>query len=157
MLIERRFLLKIQLICLDEKRDDLITKLVTKGFTLSDDARYIFYDKEILSSKFITAKSSDNIHLIEYTNILYFESYNNTTYCITDDDKYVIKEKLYKLEKFLALNDFIRVNKSMLVNILSIEKIIPWVGSKFVLLMKNNCKIDVNRTYYDNFKKRIGL
>jgi DNA-binding LytR/AlgR family response regulator len=95
--------------------------------------------------------------MLKFENIIYFESDDKRTFVVIEEKKLEVKEKLYELEKQLLLKNFFRINKSHIINILKINKIIPWIGSKLVLEMDNGDKLSVTRTYYENFKKRIGL
>ncbi len=148
----------IQLVCDESIRESLEHKLIEKGFNITDKAAFIFYERNYSEKKYIFARDSeDNISMIKIENIIYFESDDKRTFVITFEKKLEVKEKLYELEKQLLLKNFYRINKSNIINILKINKIIPWIGSKLVLEMDNGDKLSVTRTYYEDFKKRIGL
>lgn len=72
-------------------------------------------------------------------------------------DKYFIKMKLYEIEELVQNKTFIRVSKYAIVNINQIEYIKPAMNSKLTLLMKNGHSLEVNRSYYKNFKKTLNL
>ncbi|MCH4886462.1 LytTR family transcriptional regulator [Acidaminobacter sp. JC074] len=151
-------ILKVKLICPEDKTDLLTKELEEKGFTIDENADYIFLDKTVSEKKYIFAKDAQkNISLIEFDQVIYFESFNKITEVVTSDKRLEVKEKLYELEQILVMKDFIRANKSTVINMLMIEKIIPWIGSKFVLDMKNGDQIEVTRTYFSDFKKRLGM
>lgn len=115
-------------------------------------------DKTYAQKKYVFARDEDkNIILLEYDKILYFESFDKITEAVTADRRLLVKEKLYQLEEQLILMDFIRVNKSVLVNMLQVEQIVPWIGSKFILDMKNGDQVDVTRTYFPEFKRKLGI
>ncbi|MCY1152325.1 MAG: LytTR family DNA-binding domain-containing protein [Sphaerochaetaceae bacterium] len=148
----------IQLICDESIRESIEKKLINKGFIINDKAAFVFYEKNYSEKKYIFAKDNDyNFSMLKFEDIIYFESDDKKTYVITEDTKLEVKEKLYELEKQLLLKNFFRINKSHIVNILKIHKIIPWIDSKLILEMDNGDKLSVTRTYNDNFKKRIGL
>ncbi|NCD06775.1 MAG: LytTR family transcriptional regulator [Spirochaetia bacterium] len=148
----------IQLICDESIRESLQKKLIDKGFNINEKAAFVFYEKNYAEKKYIFARDSEyNISMLKFENIIYFESDDKRTFVVTEEAKLEVKEKLYELEKQLLLKNFYRINKSHIINILKINKIIPWIGSKLVLEMNNGEKLSVTRTYYDNFKKRIGL
>lgn len=137
---------------------------------------YIFFDKNDLPSflnfikslngnlkqkeKFVTVRCDDKFELFPHSKIQYFESDNNSTYCIVENDKkiYKIKEKLYELEETLDCKSFIRISKSNIVNVLNIKEIIPWFGSKLLIKFKGTNKtIEVTRSYVKNFKEYLGI
>lgn len=150
--------MKVQLICHSDHREKLIEELEEKGIEVSDKADYVFVEKHYNDQRFIFAKDQQkSISMIEFDQVLYFESFNKITEVISETGRFEVKEKLYELEQLLAHKNFLRINKSMIVNLYMVDKIIPWIGNKFVLDMKNGTQIDVTRTYYADFKKRIGL
>lgn len=150
--------LKVQVICDKDKRSDLEAELSHKGFEIVEKSNYLFIDQEYTDKRYIFAKDRDkNLSLLQYSDILYFESFNKITEVVTSSKRLEVKEKLYELEDMLFTSDFIRVNKSTIVNLMKIEQIIPWIGSKFVLELINGHKLDVTRSYYSDFKKRLRI
>ena len=149
--------LKIRLVCSEERESDIKVLLNSKGIEIDKNAEFVLFEKNYTDKKYIAGKKNETMSLIPFDEVVFFESFNNDTFCLTLNEKYSIKEKLYQLEEMLIFKDYIRINKSMLVNIHMISEIIPWIGSKFILEMKNGTKLDVNRTYYSDFKKKIGL
>lgn len=150
--------MKVKLICDDSSKEEIKQELENKGIELSDDAQFILYQKNYSSNPYLPAQDAKgNISLIKYADVMYFEAVDKTTYGETLSGQYIIKEKLYELEERLDIHHFVRVSKSYIVNIDAIDKIIPWIGSKYILEMKNSEQIDVTRSYYQSFKKRLGL
>lgn len=148
----------IQLICSDGVREELKTELAKHGLNVVSDSTYVFIDKGNTDKQYLIGKDEKkNISLIQYDDIIFFESFNNTTEVVTTVGRFEVKEKLYELEKRLYAQDFIRVNKSALVNMMCIVKIIPWIGNKYVLELKDNARVEVTRTYSADFKKRLGF
>ncbi len=92
---------------------------------------------------------------LESDNILYFETIDNEVYAVTQFQSYLVKEKLYQLESDLDRKPFIRVSKSVIVNIARIKFINPLLNYKLELEMENGIKIDVNRSYMKQFKKAL--
>ncbi|MCH3916032.1 MAG: LytTR family transcriptional regulator [Spirochaetia bacterium] len=148
----------VQLICGVENRARLQKELEEKGFVIKDKAAFIFYEANFSAKKFIFAQDARQaISMLKFEDILYFESFDGETFAVTFDGKYTVREKLYELEEQLVLRDFCRISKSDIVNLVRIVKIIPWIGCKLLLELENGDRVTVTRTYYDDFKKRIGL
>lgn len=87
-------------------------------------------------------------------DILFFEAFGDDCYCITQDNKYKIKMKLYDTEQYKA-DGFIRINKSYVVNVFKIITLTPQLNSKFKLRMKNQEVLFVNRSYLKLFKEYL--
>ncbi|MBP2652725.1 MAG: response regulator receiver protein [Firmicutes bacterium] len=110
--------------------------------------------KNIISARRL---DSEKYEILAYEDIMYFEAEGNNIYCFTANDKFRIKSKLYELETNLYEQGFIRVGKSILVNIMSVAEIIPWFGSRLLLKLKNKHEIEVARNYVRNFKDFLEL
>jgi two-component system LytT family response regulator len=113
----------------------------------------------------IVGKTSDDSYLIiTYPQVYYFEARSNNVFCIAVDpshdsiSEYRIKEKLYELEARLPQNHFIRVGKSLIVNIDNVSEIIPWFGRRLILRFVDGKKeVEVSRNYVKIFKKFLGM
>jgi len=58
----------------------------------------------------------------------------------------------------ISRNNFIRVNKSYIVNILMVKEIIPWFGGRLLLKFSGSEeKIEVSRNYVKDFKQFLGM
>lgn len=105
----------------------------------------------------LNLKSTEGIKKVRVNDIEYFESLENEVYAVCGRSRYVCDEKLYTLEEMLKDMHFVRTSKSFLVNILKINIIRPMLNYKFLLIMTNGDKIDVNRTYVKSFKQKLNL
>lgn len=107
----------------------------------------------------LIGKSGDDCFaMISYPQVCYFEARGNTIFCITAENEYRMKEKLYELEELLPQNRFIRVGKSFIVNINNVKEIIPWFGRRLILRFVG-CKneIEVSKGYVKEFKEFLGM
>ena len=100
----------------------------------------------------------ENYELINYQDIILLETASGDIYARTSKGKdYRLKEKLYELEKLLASDGFIRINKSNIVNILHINEIVPWFNGRLLLKLNNQKEVEVSRSYASDFKRFLGL
>ncbi|QUI25875.1 LytTR family transcriptional regulator [Vallitalea pronyensis] len=114
--------------------------------------------KEIVKDRITGKNSKGELKLLAYDDIYYFEAVNNDVTCKMKDTTYAIKEKLYQLEERLDNTSFIRVNKSYIVNIVKIDRIIPWFNSKLLLTFEGlDEEVDVTRTYLQQFKEMLDF
>lgn len=102
-------------------------------------------------------QNSETFEVIPYETILYFEAEGNYAYCIATNDKFRVKNKLYELETTLREQGFMRISKSLLVNIMNVTEIIPWFGSRLLLKLKNKSEIEVSRSYVRVFKEFLEI
>ena len=95
--------------------------------------------------------------MIEPRQIYYFEAVDSSIFAYCEKQFYEIKQKLYELEKQFENTDFIRVSKSVIVNLSKIQKLTPAFNSRFEALLKNGEKIIISRQYVPDMKKKLGI
>lgn len=149
--------MKVKLLCKEQSRQQLIQSLAEHDIAIDEQANLILSERGMYHNEFISGKENETITVINRSEISYFEAFGNDVYCVTSEGKYKVESKLYELEHKLFAHAFIRVSKSSLVNIMKIEEIIPWIGSKYILRMVTGHEVDVTRTYYKSFKASLGL
>jgi two-component system, LytTR family, response regulator len=114
--------------------------------------------KKSVCNDLVMGKKSDSLHPLSYKIICYFFAEGNTVYCKTEKEQYEINRKLYELEVDLLSKGFLRINKSVVVNMLWIAEIIPWFGGKLLLKIKNTrYELEVSRNYVVEFKEFLGI
>lgn len=97
------------------------------------------------------------IHLIEPTEVFYFEYVDQKVFVYCKTKVYEIRNKLYEIEEMLSDKDFIRVSKSSILNLNKISSLSPGFGGRFEALLKNGEKIIISRQYVNALKEALGL
>lgn len=97
------------------------------------------------------------IYRIKPAGIYYIDVVDNKTFIYSKDKVYESKQKLYEWEESLANRDFIRVSKSVLLNISKIKSLSPALSGRFEALLDNGDRIIISRQYMGDLKKRLGL
>lgn len=100
-----------------------------------------------LFDKKLRARKDDNYFLVNSTDVLYFESVDNRTFLYTDNDVMEIKFRLYELEQILSSKEFIRISKSLIVNIGKISSLRPELNRTILVTMNNGERLYVSRKY----------
>lgn len=138
-------------------KEQLERFLSEKGLELSEQGEYIIIENRPQHSNQFVVLHESGYELVEYWDIIYFEAYLSNVYCISGEQRYMVQSKLYELEEKLDPGIFMRVNKSFIVNLKKIHRIIPEMNSKFTLIMDNQEEILVTRTYLKDFKDYFGI
>ena len=81
---------------------------------------------------------------------------NEKTLVYTRDERYASGKRLYELETALG-GDFLRINKSTLVNLRQLDYVEPTLGGLMLLVLKNGCRDHISRKYLPAFKQYLGL
>jgi len=97
------------------------------------------------------------IHRINKIKISYIETVDNKSFIYCDGKIYESKNKLYELEELLIGNNFLRVSKSVIVNLSKIKKIIPALSGRFQAVLMNDLNVIISRQYVNDLKKKLGI
>ena len=105
----------------------------------------------------LVAYDGSKIYRIKPQNIYYFEVIDNNTFIYCQQKVYESKQKLYELEEALAGGDFLRVSKSVILNLGKISSLSPALNGRFEATLQNNEKVIISRQYVNDLKKVLGL
>lgn len=105
----------------------------------------------------LVAYSGNDILRIRSTDIYYIETVDNKTFYYLKEKVYESRQKLYELENTLSSYDFLRVSKSVIVNLSKIKSLSPALNGRFEALMDNGEKVIISRQYVPDLKKRLGI
>ena len=108
-----------------------------------------------LEEKYVICLELDQQYKLFPHQIYFIEGYSNEAFVHTDQKEYCIHQKLYELEEKLRFYGFIRINKSTLVNLHHIERIIPEVQRRYVLILKNQKRLLLTRYYVKSFMEEL--
>jgi DNA-binding LytR/AlgR family response regulator len=147
--------MKVKLIAKEGNYAKLKQMLEKGGFEVTDDASLVL--KENFEEAFFLGDQENEIIPIPYSDVLYIESFGRDVYINTINNFIRLKNRLYEVEEALQGLDFLRISKSVIVNKTGIQKIIPIINGRFDLIMKNNEKVTVTKSYRKSFKAFIGF
>ena len=108
-------------------------------------------------SKTITANRDGITYKISLNRVFYIDCVDNRTYLYLENDVYETNLKLYQLQEELNYTPFIRIGKSIIVNIEFLESVRPLLNGKLELLLLNKEKLVVNRRYVNDFRGKFGV
>ena len=86
-------------------------------------------------------------------DLFYAESVDDRLFLYTAADSYEIRMKLYELEDLLKNRSFLRVSKSMIVNLMKITSVRPALNGRFSAVLKNGEEIIISRKYVPALKQ----
>lgn len=90
---------------------------------------------------------------VPVVDLLYAESVDDRVFLYTASDSYEIRMKLYELEDLLKNRSFLRISKSMLVNLMKISSVRPALNGRFSAILKNGEEIIISRKYVPALKQ----
>ena len=92
---------------------------------------------------------------IAVTDLAYVEAVDNKVFLYTQKQVYETKQKLYELEELLREKYFLRVSKSMLLNLMKIGSIKPAMNGRMLAVLKSGEEIIITRKYVAVLKKAL--
>ncbi|MCR5765674.1 MAG: LytTR family transcriptional regulator DNA-binding domain-containing protein [Treponema sp.] len=137
---------------LPEEEDEIVIKCEN----LDEDIRLLIERIKNHRQK-INFQKDAKIVFTEISDILYFESVDDKVFAYTLDDVLETKLKLYQLEEYFLSQDFLRVNKAVIMNLNKVESLSPAFGGRFEAILKNGYKVIISRNYIPALKKKLGL
>ena len=105
----------------------------------------------------LVSYSGSDIHRVRPTELYYIEAVDSKVFLYLKEKVYESRQKLYELEEALSIYDFLRVSKSIIVNLSKIKSLSPALSGRFEALMENGERVIISRQYVPALKKHLGL
>lgn len=105
----------------------------------------------------LTGYIDDKIVKLSLKEIYYFEAVDNKVFSYTAKETYEVHKKLYEIEQTFEHTDFLRISKSVIVNVSKIAYVKPIFNGRFEAKLKNDEKVIVSRQYVLDLKKKLGI
>lgn len=101
----------------------------------------------------VTGYSNKKIVQLPIKEIYYFEAVDNKVFAYCETQVYEVKEKLYQINYL----NFIRVSKSVVLDLSKIKSLAPLFNGKLEANLKNGEKVIISRQYVPDLKKSLGI
>lgn len=100
--------------------------------------------------KRILVKERQRQYFVAVSDIFYFEADGNYIHLFTISKKHTIHGTLGQLETQLDPADFVRINRSNIVNLAHVKELESYFNSEFFVTMNNAARLKWTRFYKDN-------
>lgn len=108
-----------------------------------------------LFDKSIKCREEGAERFIGASEIYYIESVDKRTFVYTNESVFQTEQRLYQLEQELSALGFVRVSKSCIVNINSLESVKPLFNSRMEATLKNGERLNITRKYLGNIRQAL--
>lgn len=105
----------------------------------------------------VIGMDGSDIHRIDPDEIYYFEAVDNKVFIYCRNRIFESKLKLYEIENLFAGSDFIRVSKSVILNLQRITILSPAYSGRLEASLDNQEKVIISRQYVPDLKKKLML
>ena len=103
----------------------------------------------------VEAYKDEKQYRIALSDILYVEAVDDWRFIYLDEDCYESRRRLYEFESLLPSDNYIRISKSVVVNLMKIVQIRPALNGRFLCHLVNGEDVIVSRKYVPDLKARI--
>ena len=143
-------------ITIEALADGAEEEIIIRTNTMDSDIINLIYAVKAGRNR-ITAFYENEIVQLDSKEVYYFESVDNKVYACCEKKVFEIKQKLYELEEIYKQTNFVRISKSMIVNISKVSKIVPMFNGRLESVLCNGEKVIITRQYVANLKKKLGI
>ena len=88
-------------------------------------------------------------------DVCYIEAVDNKVFLYTQKQVYETKQKLYEMEELLQEKFFLRVSKSLLLNLMKVKAIKPALNGRFLAILQSGEEIIISRKYVPALKTAL--
>lgn len=105
----------------------------------------------------ITGYSESGITPLSLRDIYYFGSVDDKVFAYCQKQVYEVRKRLYELEAELSDTDFLRISKSVIVDLSKISHLSPSFNGRLEANLKNGEKIIISRQYVSALRQKLGI
>ncbi len=112
--------------------------------------------------RFVKSRQGQIMEIIEgaqyeipISDVFYIEGVDNKVFIYCEKQVYETRQKLYELEEALKEKHFLRVSKSVLLNLMKIESIKSSLNGRFMAVLQIGEQIIISRKYVPELKKAL--
>ena len=92
---------------------------------------------------------------VAIADLYYIESVDGKTFLYTKDQVYETPYRVYELESMLRAKHFLRVSKSMLLNLMKIRSIQPALNGRLSAVLQSGEEVIISRSYVKDLKSAL--
>lgn len=105
----------------------------------------------------VLANKEDRMYFIDPFTIVYIEGYRKEAFLHTQTTTYKLTYRLYEIEELLEPYGFLRISKSIIVNIRMIDHIMPAFNACYTMELKNGIALECSRQYWKRCKQKLKM
>lgn len=139
---------------LSNKTTDEIDKRILETLNnLKEKERYV----SSKNAERIVIKSSGRIYFINTSEIEWLEASGNYIKLFANGAAHLTRDTMNSMEKKLNPEKFVRIHRSIIVNVDFIKEFKPWFNGEYEVYMKNKTKFTSGRTYKNSIDSILKM
>jgi two-component system LytT family response regulator len=107
----------------------------------------------------VASQRGEQTLLIEVSEVTHFQAEDRFTYAVTADGKLLVSVPLSDLEKRLDPACFVRIHRSVIVNLAYVDTVSRWFGGRLLIRLKDRAgtELPVSRANVGRLREALGL
>jgi two-component system LytT family response regulator len=105
----------------------------------------------------IAVQGRGKARIVPVENVTHITADGSYAELHTDDDTYVIRERMKTLAARLDPDEFVRVHRSAIVRLDEIELVLRGGGGDYAVRLKDGTRVSVSRSRVDELQDRLGV
>ncbi|HKK62758.1 MAG TPA: LytTR family transcriptional regulator DNA-binding domain-containing protein [Bacteroidales bacterium] len=105
----------------------------------------------------VVIKKSGKIHVISTEKIDYIEAQDDYVMIYSGEGRFLKQQTMKYFEKHLDNEMFMRVHRSYIVNVQSIDRIEPYEKTNYIISLKSGGKVPVSRNGMQGLKEKLNF
>ena len=103
----------------------------------------------------IAIRSEQGVYFVRISEIDWLEAFGNYVKIHVGSQEHLLRDSLKCIEERLDPNRFLRVHRSAVVNLDSIERLEPWFHGEYSVFLRDGTKLTSSRTYSERLRSLI--
>lgn len=132
-------------------------EIVLRCRSIDDEMLHILSFLKSRSQKICAFKEKNELILLSPEVIYYCESVDEKVFLYCENDVYQTDLNLSELENNYSSVGFLRISKSMVVNLYKIKRLKSYTSGRIEVLMNNDEKIIVSRHYAPILRQKLEI
>lgn len=100
----------------------------------------------------ILVKSSGKVFFLKFDEIDWVESAGNYVKLHVGSESHLLRETMGEMERKLGNEKFVRIHRTVIVNLDRIKELQPWFNGEYIVILNNGMKLTASRGY----KKKLS-
>ena len=113
-------------------------------------------ESKLDSNENILIKTKKKIVVLSRNNIDWVQVNGDYVKVHSKGETHITKETLSKFEELLSNSRFVRIHRSVIVNVDRIKELHPYFNGEYFVVLYNGTKLKLSRTYKDKFIQMFG-
>lgn len=142
-------------ITIDAKYTEPEVKILTSEVTKEISQLYEYITKG-MEAKLMGYKEGQR-ELLYISEIIKLFTQDHKVYALTEQGEYVIKYRMFELEKELEEQDFLRISNTEMIHLKKVTALDMSLKGNIIVSLKGGATACVSRRYVPKIRKRLGV